>query len=290
MRRGIGGILLFAILPGLTLGQGRIEQIRRDANRPEPSKIDSKDPPDESPDNCSDGRNSDDEDSPFGNLLGEIGVKVFLSPFTAPRVSLGDDDWSTKALFPDYPYFNNHRGHLYFPDLDNGPDITIRVRPWSIRVAGEEGNDFCGMNRVGIRASLDTSTRFGLQTNWNFLSESLDGGNRDSTVLNDTNLTFRFAQGERAQFHTGIGMRFLFDSDATHTGFNLLYSADFFPRKPWTASAVFDLGNVGSAFILHGRATIGATWQHFDLYAGYDFMRIGSVSIQGPMLGLRFWY
>lgn len=270
----------------MVLAQGRIEQVRRDAAGSSQSKDRSSD---QQVDDNSDDRDTDDSDD-MG--FSELCLGVILSPFRLPHFAL-EGDSPSKAYFPDYPYFKSQPGHLYFPEHDNtatAHDEAIRLRLWSLRLAGEEGNDFRGLNRVGVRVSLDTSSRFGLQSNWNFLSESLDGGGRDSTVLGDTNITYRFAQNEKAQMHTGIGLRILTDSSATHAGFNFLYGVDLFPRKPWTVSAVFDVGNAGSAFIVHGRATLGAAWRHSDLYAGYDFMRIGSVNVQGPMLGLRFWY
>jgi len=286
MRRWIWVIVLIALDPDMVLAQGRIEQIRRDANGSSDPKDKAED---KSDDYESDHRCADDSDD-WG--FRELYLAVFLSPFRIPHAAL-EGDSPSKAYFPDYPYLKSQPGHLYFPEHDNtatAQDEAIRLRQWSLRLAGEEGNDFRGMNRVGIRASLDTSSRFGLQSNWNFLSESLDGGGRDSTVLGDTNLTYRFAQNEKAQMHTGIGLRLLTDSSATHAGFNFLYGVDLFPRKPWTVSAMFDVGNAGSAFIVHGRAALGASLRHFDFYAGYDFMRIGSVNVQGPMLGLRFWY
>jgi hypothetical protein len=286
MRRWIAVFALVAIGPMFAFGQGRIDQIRRDANGTSTDKKEDNESDDSCPNDSSSG-----DDSGF-DFLRELYLGVILSPFRAPHLAL-EGDSPSKAYFPDYPYFKSQPGHLYFPEHDNSAtaqDESIRLRKWSLRLSGEEGNDFRGMNRVGIRASLDTSSRFGLQSSWNFLSELLPGDGRDTTVLGDTNITFRFAQSERAQLHTGIGLRVLTDSSATHTGFNFLYGVDFFPRKPWTVSALFDVGNAGSAFIVHGRAAIGAAWRHFDCYAGYDFMRIGSVNVQGPMLGLRFWY
>lgn len=282
--RAISIFLVMVIVPTLAFGQSRLDEVRHDANGTDAKPAEHKSK--ESKSNSS----SDDDDDLFG--FGQVFAEILFAPFKAPRAGL-HDEWDSQALFPSYPYAERPRGYLFFPDHDNGSgnaDETINVRPWSLRLSAEEGNDFRRMNRVGIRASLDTSLRIGLQSNWNYLSESLDGGRRDSTWLGDNNVTFRFAQGEKAQFYTGAGVRVLTDPTATHAGFNLLYGADFFPRKPVTASALFDLGNVGSAFILHGRATIGATWRHLEGFAGYDFMRIGSVNVQGPLLGLRFWY
>jgi hypothetical protein len=89
---------------------------------------------------------------------------------------------------------------------------------------------------------------------------------------------------------TGLGFRVLTDPRTTDWGINFLYGLDFFPRKPFICSALFDAGNIGSAGVVHGRTTIGVNREHLELFGGYDFMRIGSVNIQGPVIGLRLWF
>jgi hypothetical protein len=37
-------------------------------------------------------------------------------------------------------------------------------------------------------------------------------------------------------------------------------------------------------------SSVGAIWNGWELFAGYDFLRIGTVNLQGPMVGLRFWF
>ena len=56
------------------------------------------------------------------------------------------------------------------------------------------------------------------------------------------------------------------------------------------AGATMETGTLGSASVVHGRATIGATFHGWELYTGYDFLRVGNVNLQGPVVGLRFWF
>src|SRR5262249_14468895 len=120
--------------------------------------------------------------------------------------------------------------------------------------------------------------------------ENLGGGRSDATTIGDMNLTYRFAQHEKIQFYAGIGARVLTDPCTTNWGANVLYGFDLFPRKPWIVSALVDGGNLGSAGVIHTRVTAGVAIRHFELIGGYDFMRIGSVNIQGPTAGLRLWF
>jgi hypothetical protein len=90
--------------------------------------------------------------------------------------------------------------------------------------------------------------------------------------------------------HAGLGARLLTDRLDTRAGINGLYGIDLFPLQPWILSASVELGTLDDAFVVHARATIGATFRRWEFYGGYDFQRIGSVNLQGPMLGLRVWF
>jgi hypothetical protein len=174
------------------------------------------------------------------------------------------------------------------------PEEVAGVRWWSARLDVDESNDFRGLNRVGGRLLLDTTTRFGLQTSWTWLHERLDadgpGRAADDMVLGDVNGVYRFAQGERAEFRAGLGARILADGDHSHYGFNFTYGVDLFPVRPLILSATLDAGTLGSAGVFHARATAGVALSAFEVFAGYDYLRIGSVDLQGPVIGLRVWF
>jgi hypothetical protein len=287
-------VLVLASCPGIAMGQDRIQQIRDDANTPST-------PP--APDNSgANGRKNSQDNDPncqsddlAGSALILLGV-VVASPFALPYLAL-HDDFKQSADFLAYPYAHDYPGYLWrsscWPDeQEDGVDFghPPHIQPWSVRFSAEDGNDFDGMNRVGLRFALDTTWRVGFQANWNYLSENFNGGLRDQTWLGDTAVTFRFAQNEWINFYTGLGARVLTDPHTTDWGFNFLYGFDSFPKKPWIVSALFDTGNVGSAWIWHGRGTIGASYKHLEVFTGYDFMRVGSVNVQGPLVGLRLWF
>jgi hypothetical protein len=42
--------------------------------------------------------------------------------------------------------------------------------------------------------------------------------------------------------------------------------------------------------MFHTRATVGVNFQQIELFTGYDYRSIGSVHLDGPMIGLQFWY
>ena len=118
----------------------------------------------------------------------------------------------------------------------------------------------------------------------------LGGGQSDETLLGDTELTYRFVQREWVQMHAGLGFRLLADRWDTRAGFNFFYGADVYPVAPLVLSTAVDLGNLDAAFVVHARFTAGVNYRNWELLAGYDFLRVGSVNLQGPLLGLRFWF
>jgi hypothetical protein len=80
------------------------------------------------------------------------------------------------------------------------------------------------------------------------------------------------------------------DGPYTRYGFNITYGGDVFPCKPVVISSSLDLGNLGSASVIRLRGTVGLIHRHWEVFGGYDFYRIGSVDLQGPMAGLRLWF
>jgi hypothetical protein len=158
------------------------------------------------------------------------------------------------------------------------------------RLALEYAHDLDGVLRPTARLQLEFPLRLGLESAWTHFIEPLSGGGFDRLTIGDTNLTFRFAQSPSAQFWVGLGLRLLTDAVGTDPGFNFTYGFDLFPGRPLVISASIDLGNLGLAFALHGRATVGVALGVFELYAGYDAMLVDPVLFHGPLAGLRVWF
>ncbi len=234
----------------------------------------------------------------FGGFLaaGALGGLAVTSPVWLPLVL--DAGYDVTGYFPAHPYALPQTGYMFLDRGDAQPwnkqemDFSDPqyLKPWALRLALEDGNDFRGLNRLGGRLFLDTTWRVGLQSNWNYLRESLERGGSDEAVLGDTELTFRLCQSERLLIHAGAGLRTWTDSKDARFGFNFYYGADFFPCQPVIVSPSFDVGNLSSDLVLHGRATVGLIRGRWEVYGGYDFLRIGSVNIQGPVGGVRLWF
>ncbi|MBI1831498.1 MAG: hypothetical protein HYR84_08615 [Planctomycetes bacterium] len=220
---------------------------------------------------------------------------VALAPFIGPLL-LVEDGYESRMFFSLHPYAGTQRGYLMhsrdnavrFNDDADAKEILRKL--WAVRLTLENGNDFRGLNRFGAAVKIDTADRIGIVTTWHYFRERLGCGCVDECLIGDTNVTFRFAQNEAASFYAGAGLRVFSDRWRTEYGFNFTYGGDWFPMRPFVVSGVFDAGNLGSAGVIHFRGTLGATWRGWEVFAGYDFLRIGAANLQGPMAGVRWWF
>ena len=146
------------------------------------------------------------------------------------------------------------------------------------------------VDRFGGRLVLDTASRLGLDTETNYWHETFSNGGSDQLWTGDANIVFRFAQSEKTQFRAGVGVNWLADSGIGDVGFNFTYGADWFPRKPWTVSTVFDMGTIGTGTLFHNRTTAGVMLGPVEAFAGYDYFQLGSAKFHGPVagVGIRF--
>jgi hypothetical protein len=272
------GLFLLA-WTGSLAAQGKLEAVRTTVYTPRPDAPEAK--------RCTEdglSRLGDDEESlfdPFNDLFTTVGGVVFGVPFWVPATL-----WET---LPDAPAFSSHPygdgvGYLHTPQGAAGEKYA------GLTLGVENGNDFSGLNRVALRGRADTSTRWGITTQWDFFREKLDCGCVDQAVFGDLMLTYRFVQAEHIQMHAGLGVRGFFDDDRTRGGLNFSYAAEVFPVKPWVLGAQVEVGHLHRSFTSRLRGTMGAQWKHVECFGGYDWFRIGGVDLHGPMLGLRLWY
>ncbi len=230
-------------------------------------------------------RDDDDADLPIlGELFGGAMLFTASAPFWYPHYVL-NDDYEYQTHFPEFPYVDDWDGHLviHFPSVEP-------LRSWSGRWRSEYGDGFDGMSRIGGHLLVDTASRFGFDSEWNHRRQKLSNGGHDSLSTGDFNVFLRFAQSEKIEFRTGIGLNWLDDSIDTNYGFNFTYGVDVFPAKPWVLSTTIDWGTLGRASLFHSRTTVGLLLDRYEFFTGYDYFRVGSVDIDGIVGGIRIWF
>ncbi len=295
-------ILTGALFPTLCHAQGRLANVRREVR--EEKKLEAAEPSKTT---------EDPNETIAGSILGSFLSALFsvkddndeyalanafkyglFAPYYFPRLALNDNG-NERVAFTPHPYFGAYPGYQILPKEDASlyqdyGYAEIPRRNWAVRTTVENGNDFHGLNRIGLQVQVDHASRFGLSTNWNFFHERLSTGGFDEIVVGDTNLTYRVARNEIASVYAGLGVRTLTDRKRTDTGVNFTYGGDWFPIRPIVVSTMFDAGTVGNTYLLHGRGTVGLMYHHVEFFGGYDFLRIGTTNLQGPLLGMRLWF
>lgn len=219
---------------------------------------------------------------PGSEIIGMGIVYALASPFLLPAALL-QDDYDHITEFPDYPYAEGVSGSL----LHNNSD-EIKKQSWMGTVQTFVIPQAHDLDRIGTRLLLDSTSRFGIDTESNYWTQNLGGGHHDQLWTGDANLVFRFAEGERMQWRVGVGVNWLSDDVRNEAGFNFTYGFDWFPARPWTVSSVMDLGSLGRSTMFHGRTTVGAMIGQAEVFAGYDYFQIDNAEFQGPVAGLSW--
>lgn len=225
---------------------------------------------------------NDENSSFFAELLGPPILFTVSAPWWLPAAAVGDD-YSMVPEFPHYPYEDGTDGFLVF-----NPEQDLVYQGLGGRLTTEYGNDFSGLQRIGGRLQLDTQSRWGLDTEWNHWWEDVSGG-RDELWTGDANLIFRFAQSEKIQFYTGLGLNWM-GGGSSDVGFNFTYGFDWFPTDPFVIRSVLDAGTIGDADLYHSKTTVGLVYHHLEVFTGYDILHIGDTNLQGLVAGFTLWW
>ncbi|MCO6046116.1 hypothetical protein NG895_19625 [Aeoliella sp. ICT_H6.2] len=161
---------------------------------------------------------------------------------------------------------------------------------WSGRIQVEGGSDFDAIDRTGLSFLIEGQGGLGIDFDWDSYSEDLPGGGQDEVHVGEFDVLYRFAETDQTLLRAGLGAAWFGDRYDTDFGINFTLKADFAPCDPVVLSGEIDLGTLGDAEHLHLSGTAGVMLNRCEIYGGYDYRRIGEVEIQGPMVGLRFWF
>jgi len=257
-----------------------LEELRDGVRTSDPDPPRDEPPRRDSRDDCYDD-SCDDGDAAWGGLL----LFGITAPFWGPPVWAGDS-YTETGYFAHFPYQHNDGYMLIGPAVADG-----ELFRWGLRGRAEYGTDFGDIEWTGGHLFLDTSSRWGLESDFRHVREELPPPGRfDSVWLGDANIVFRFAQSEYLVMRTGLGFNFLSDPADSNFGFNFTYGGDYFPIRPWIFSGELDLGVLGHASVVHFRGTVGINRGLVEAFLGYDYYDVGPTQLAGLVAGLRVWY
>lgn len=223
-----------------------------------------------------------DLDSMLGGLVGRLALWAASTPFTVPRAVVGDESFEA-GYHLRYPYLHDRDAAIV-----DGLYSIEGAKQFMLRVNAEHIDDFSALSSTGGGLLLDTSHRWGLESQFHYRREDTQTL-ADELWTGDTNIVFRFAQSEQLQMRAGVGCNWLADEVDSEFGFNATYGGDWFPLKPFIISHELDWGKLGSATLFHGRVTAGVNYHRLETYVGYDYYDVGPADIAGMVAGVRLW-
>jgi len=188
------------LLAGTNRAAGQaLEEMRSDVRTSHPG------PPDSSPSKppninsgSSDPTSSYDE-SDDGWSLESLAGGAFLAgagatlPFWGPPLMAGDT-YSQTANFLHFPY-QYDQGYMLFGSLPTG-GVPSWFQPYLVaaRARSEFGSDFDNLSWVGGQIILETTPRFGVDSDFRYVTEQVSSATQDQLWVGDANLLFRFTQ------------------------------------------------------------------------------------------------
>jgi hypothetical protein len=233
----------------------------------------------------------DDEDNDvehrgfYQSILDMIDFTRFISAVISSPFAIPHSIWDEKgyAQFCEYPYQNDYPGFMR--------KITNSESPsdFNFRIQFETGYDFEGVASFSGNFLLDTESRLSFELGASYMREWIEESVYDTLNTGEFNILWRFVQSPNLQMRAGLGIRYMNDYIGTERGFNFTYGLDLYPVKPWIVSASVDFGSLGEANVSSARFTVGAAVKRFELYAGYNSLRVDTVEIHGPVAGIRYW-
>lgn len=229
------------------------------------------------------------DDCGLTESLGLAAGWVLTMPYWGP-VKWTEDSHSKTGYFPAFPYQYDFGYMMLNPEEAHGVPGARRPFPWAVRAHTDYGTNFSGLDWIGGRMLVESSLRFGIESDFRYYQEDASAGANDSLWLGDANLFFRFAQSEQLQMRSGVGINFLSDRQQSDIGFNFTYAGDYYPIKPWVISGEFDWGLLGDEQLLHVRVTTGLQYGGLETYIGYDFLDIGRFQSNSLVGGVRIWF
>ncbi len=220
-----------------------------------------------------------------GRSLGFYFVAVtFAAPWGIPGLFLDD---ATLQRYAPYPFADGPG--LLRPLLDDGRNTARKV---AIALDAESGYMLQGVVPSGLALRVLLPYRVELDARFSGLTDVRERP-ADVASAGTAHLTYRFAQGRRYDFRTGLGLR-TFQLDDLRLGFDILYGVDVYigPCVVWRVE--LHMGSAGDAFVGQARSTLGVMVSRFEVYAGYDHTAYLSATydaaLGGPIAGLRAWF
>ncbi|MFO0632775.1 MAG: hypothetical protein U0168_07995 [Nannocystaceae bacterium] len=211
-------------------------------------------------------------------------VVVESAPATAGPASVSVS--SPVPEFARFPYADAHAGYVRRGGMARGRVVSGRAA-----LEGSYLGDHVWRGALDVELSL---WRVSLR---NELGAYVEAPARDALYLGNTALYFAAVMRQRVIWRVGLGANYFIDGQRQRgrppehrAGVDLSTTLDVFPVRPLVLSARADVGGLGGAVAVMGRASIGVALRRWEIYAAAEYRNIGGVRFAGPALGVRAWF
>lgn len=195
----------------------------------------------------------------------------------------------TVFSYGSYPYEHGNRHYVKRLPAAHAEDRDLFAGTAHV----EGGYAGRGVWRAGGGVAL-RMWRIGIDSDLHWL---VDPKHEDSLYLGTTNATFGVVMQPAFVWRIGPGVNYMLDGRVPGrgkrehaAGWNASTTMDIIPVKPLVISGRFDWGRIWKAETMTVRGTVGWIVQRWELYAGYEYERVGDVPLGGPIVGVRAWY
>lgn len=200
------------------------------------------------------------------------------------------------ALYATYPYASPLGAYILDAELlvastaQANLDARLRAdhtkaQPWAGQLMLDAGF-LHGVAHSTFDARVHMPGRIGLAARNAFLYEP---SVRDYSILGAFDIGVRALQAHWLMVHLFAGVVWFGHAPDLFGGAEIGLSFDAFLGKPWVLSGRVGGGFAEDAAIPHARLQLGYLFGRVEVFAGYEYLQIGSIDLSTPFLGTRLW-
>lgn len=215
-----------------------------------------------------------DNDNDEDEAVEAAALLLLLLPWKAPRAVLhaSHPDWHGA---PPIPYLARPQGTG--APFDSGRSYRLLVHTFGAAYNKNLGS-------AGLEIQLDLALPFALRAQGRALFER----NGDHAQLYEQELLWRFAEGPRVQWYTGLAALQWHDAYGTVGGVGLSYGLEWQPGAPITLGTRLSLAAVAEqSYIFQWRTHVGLMLGPVEPLVAYDHLDVGGVILSRMLVGVR---
>lgn len=230
------------------------------------------------------------------------GSSIFIDTYSEPAYGYGEGVAYAPeppplppATYSSYPYAIKSSAYVIEPELQvastsAGLDAHLRAERSTGQAFGGQltldAGFMSGVGQSNVGARILTPGRFELSARNAFLWEPAA---HDYSIAGTVDLGYRFYQNSGVMFRFLLGAAYFGQFGYVEGGPHIGLGLDLFVGRPWVLSFEASTAVVGEVLMPQARVQLGYLFGRSEIFAGYQYMEVGSVGLSAPLLGTRIW-